>query len=182
MDKVAGLIHKLDPDHPVGVSNAFYLMLPYYNKYAPNIDFVGFNSYAGAFGFGSLFRTVKFYFDRPVLITEYGVDSYDQRKGVEDEEFQVFYHRNAWRDIVRNAKNTPGNSIGGIIYTWLDSWWLCGSPSEHDTKLGAWQGPTQDSWFNDEWLGICSQGDGRNSPFLRQLKKVYYFYREEWNK
>jgi len=179
VNKIAGVIHKLDPNHPLGVCNGSYLLLPYYKKYAPELDFVGFNSYKGPFGFGSLFRTVKFYIDKPVLITEYGVDSFDQNKGKEDEDYQVFYHRNAWRDIVANSKKEPKNSIGGIIHTWLDAWWYCGKPDEHDIEKGAWQGPTKDSWFNDEWLGIASQGNGENSPFVRQLRKVYYFYRKE---
>jgi len=116
------------------------------------------------------------------LITEYGVDSYNQKRHREDEKFQAFYHKKNWQSIVNNSfwgKGT-GNSLGGIVYTWLDSWWLCGSPRYHDVKKGAWQGPTQDGWSNDEWLGVVSQGNGRNSPFLRQLKDAYYFYQKEW--
>ncbi len=175
------LIHSLDPKHPVGVCNSTYKMLPYYRDYASNIDYIAFNSYSGPYGFGSLFRTVKFYFDKPVLISEYGVDSYDQRKRRQDQEAQVDYHRGAWRDIKRNSFKFGGNCIGAVAYTWLDSWWLCGSAKRQDTKKGAWRGPAKDGWFNDEWLGICSQGNGRHSPYMRQLKKVYYYYKEEWN-
>ncbi|MFH1768557.1 MAG: hypothetical protein ABH858_05310 [Candidatus Omnitrophota bacterium] len=74
-----------------------------------------------------------------------------------------------------------GNSIGGVIYTWLDSWWLCGSSFRHDGKNCGMQGAIKDGWFNDEWFGICSQGNGKKSPFLRQLKKVYYLYQNMWN-
>ena len=182
VNKVAQAIHVLDPDHPVGVSLAYTSTLKYIKRYAPAINFVGFNAYRGPFGFGSLFRTVKMDIDKPLVITEYGVDSYNQKKQREDEDFQVRYHKGCWEDIENNSflGNEVGNAIGGFAYTWLDSWWFCGSAGRHDTKKGAWQGPAQDGWFNDEWLGMCSQGNGRNSPFLRQLKKVYSFYSKEW--
>ena len=101
--RVVDLIHSLDPNHPVGVSNVTTKMLKYYKQYAPNLDFVGFNAYLGAYGFSSLYRTVKFDFDRPVVITEYGVDSYNQKKRKPDEDFQVFYHKKCWRNIIDNS-------------------------------------------------------------------------------
>jgi glycosyl hydrolase family 2 len=180
LNKVARRIHRLDPNHPVGVSHASYLMLPYYKKMKPEIDFLGFNRYDGPHGFGTLFNTVKFYIDKPVVLLEYGVDTYDQNKKEENETYQALYHRKAWRDIVANHEGKAKNAIGGTIYTWLDSWWLSGSPNEHDTEKGAWQGPTKDAWFHDEWLGITSQGDGSVSPVLRQLREAYYFYQKEW--
>ena len=73
-----------------------------------------------------------------------------------------------------------GNSLGGFAYSWLDGWWLCGSLSEHDVELGAWPGPAKDAWMNDEWMAICGQGDGRSSPFIRQLRLVYYMFQDEW--
>jgi len=183
VDKVVREIHLRDPDHPVGICFAFTSILKYIKQYAPAVDFVGFNAYRGSFGFGSLFRTVKMDIDKPVVITEYGVDSYNQMERKEDEDFQARYHKGCWRDIESNSYlgSGSGNAIGGFAYTWLDSWWLCGSSKRHDIKKGAWRGPAQDGWFNDEWLGLCSQGNGRNSPFLRQLKKVYSFYQKQWN-
>lgn len=39
-----------------------------------------------------------------------------------------------------------------------------------------------DGKSHEEWFGICGQGDGSKSPFLRQPRKVYYSYKEIWNK
>ena len=61
----------------------------------------------------------------------------------------------------------------------MDKWWLIGSSKSHDTTLGAWRGSTIDGFFNDEWLGVCSQGKGKKSPFMRQLRNVYYLYQQE---
>lgn len=178
--EVSRMIKELDQDHPVAVCNALYKIVPYYKQYAPEIDIIGMNSYSGPYGFGVLWRRVKGYFDRPVLITEFGVDSYNSRTNQVDEEFQELYHKKAWEDIEANSflGSGAGNSIGGVVFTWLDKWWLCGMPDEHDTETGSWEGPTNDGKFQDEWMGVCSQGDGTASPFLRQPKKVYYLYKD----
>jgi len=182
INEVAEMIHKLDPDRPVAICNGSTGLLRYLAKFSPEIDIIGFNAYRGPFGFGQLWNTVKLDFDRPVIITEYGGDCYDQNKDRTDEDFQARYHKGCWQDMVDNSFDYKGvgNSLGGFAYNWLDSWWFCGKIDEHDIKEGAWRGPVNDSWMNDEWLGICSQGDGNNSPFLRRLRKVYFFYKEQW--
>lgn len=182
--EVCRMIKQIDPNHPVGICNASYKLLPYYKKYAPEIDIIGMNSYAGPFGFGTLWTRVQNYFDRPVLITEYGCDAYNLKTKSVDEDYQANYHRNAWRDIMANCYrgNKSGMAIGGVVYCWVDKWWLCGSPKVHDTVNGGWEGQTIDGVFNDEWMGMFSQGDGSRSPFLRQPRKVYQVYKKElWN-
>ncbi|MDR1941408.1 MAG: hypothetical protein LBQ47_03695 [Endomicrobium sp.] len=184
LNETAEMIKTMDKNHPVGVCNATTKFLPYYKKYAPAIDILGFNQYSGPYGFGVLWNAVKNGYDRPIIITEYGCDSYNSLKSHEDEEYQSKYHTAAWKDIENNSYwgKGRGNSLGGVVYSWMDKWWLSGSPRVHDTLLGAWKGPVNDGLFNDEWLGIVSQGNGKNSPFQRQLKAVYYTYQEElWN-
>ncbi|MFH1368546.1 MAG: glycoside hydrolase family 2 TIM barrel-domain containing protein [Elusimicrobiota bacterium] len=183
--EVARMIKRLDPEHPVGTCVAYYKLLPYFAKYAPEIDVIGMNAYTGPFGFGTLWGRVSNAFDRPVLITEYGADSYNQANQAVDEDFQALYHARSWQDIVDNsyAGHKNGNAIGGVAFCWMDKWWLCGSPLVHDAELGAWPGPSNDGKYNDEWIGICGQGDGSKSPFIRRPKKVYFTYKNElWNK
>ncbi|MHB9156311.1 MAG: hypothetical protein ACYC5N_11605, partial [Endomicrobiales bacterium] len=135
-------------------------------------------------GFGVLWNRIKNSFDRPVLITEYGCDSYDEKSKREDEDYQAHYHRKAWRDIEANSYlgERTGNAIGGVVYCWLDRWWLSGPSNNHDTEAGKWKGPKKDGYFHDEWMGVCAQGNGSRSPFSRQPRKVYFLYRDElWN-
>ncbi|MCL2144709.1 MAG: hypothetical protein FWH43_04370 [Endomicrobia bacterium] len=185
LNEICMMIKEMDPNHPVGVCNATTGLLKYYKEYAPEIDILGFNQYSGPYGFGVLWSKVKSEFNRPVLITEYGCDSYNSNKKYEDEIYMAKYHAGAWRDIEHNSYwgKGHGNAVGGVVYCWLDKWWLIGSSKVHDTELGAWKGPKIDGWFHDEWLGICSQGDGKQSPFKRRLKEVYYTYQEVlWNR
>ncbi len=182
IEQACKLIKTLDNNrHPVGVCNATTKFLKYYKKYAPSIDVLGFNQYSGPYGFNTLWSRVKTEYDKPVLITEYGCDAWNLTKNMTCEVYQANYHKGAWKDIENNSYwgDKVGNSIGGCAYCWMDRWWLVGSPKVHDTNLGAWRGSTIDGWFNDEWLGFCSQGDGKKSPFQRVLRRVYYTYQEE---
>ena len=182
LEEACKLIKDIDEKkHPVGVCNATTKLVKYYAQYTPSIDVLGFNQYAGPYGFGTLWKRIRQEYDKPILITEYGCDAWNSNKNITCEVYQASYHKGAWKDIENNSYwgNKEGNSIGGCAYCWLDRWWLVGSPKIHDTSLGAWRGSTIDGLFNDEWLGFCSQGNGKNSPFQRILRKVYYTYQEE---
>jgi len=128
-----------------------------------------------------LWEEVKEIAGKPVMITEYGCPSYAQGYTLEEaEEFQAEYLKNCWEDIYQNRAGFGcGNALGGFLFEWLDEWWKAYEPSYHDKK-GLFAGPFLDGYMHEEWLGVCSQGDGKHSPFLRQLKKVYFVYKELW--
>ncbi len=186
LNEVAVMIHELDPDHPVATGNMQLRQIDLFNEYATALDILGVNSYRGKEGFGTLWEEVKDTFDRPVMLTEFGCDAYWEGKG-EDQEAQADYHRNCWQDIAYNQAGGwgAGNSIGGCVFEWLDEWWKdnnSGDPADRQ-QLGS-QGDMNfpDGRSHEEWFGICGQGDGQNSPFLRQPRKTYYLYKEIWNK
>ncbi len=184
LNEVAKMIHEIDENHPVAVGNMELYLIDYYEKYAQEIDILGINSYRGKDGFGSLWKQAKNLFDRPVLITEYGCDAFNSNLNSEDEESQEKYHKGCWEDIRYNlaGESGKGNALGGVIFEWLDEWWksLKGSASsQQKTKDCPMDFP--DGWSSEEWLGIVRQGNGKHSPFLRQLRKSYFLYEELWN-
>jgi len=181
-NEVAKRIKEIDPEHPVAICSGDTLFLDKFGRYAPDIDIFGTNSYRGDAGFGRLWRGVKEEADKPALITEFGCPAYAEGKTPDEaEQLQAEYHRGAWEDIKNNTAfaGGEGNSIGGIVFEWLDEWWKAYEPSIHDTK-GLFTGPFPDGYMHEEWLGICGQGDGKSSPFLRQLRKAYYMYQKKW--
>ena len=184
-NEVAEMIKSMDRDHPVAVCSGDLLFLDKFKENAPSIDIYGSNAYRGKHGFGdSFWSNVKEICDIPVIITEYGCPSYMEGKPKEfAEEKQAEYLRGNWDDIVYNSAGHRGvgNSIGGIQFEWADEWWKSYEPLLHDVKQN-WSGPFPDGWNYEEWLGVASQGDGKSSPFLRQLKKSYFTYQEMWTK
>lgn len=183
VNEVAKMIKSIDRDHPVAICNGDLLFLDKLSKNAPLVDIYGANAYRGKHGFGkSFWKNLERVIDRPVIISEYGCPSYmKERSRKFAEGKQAEYLRGCWEDILHNSAGHRGvgNSIGGILFEWLDEWWKAYEPTLHDTAKN-WSGPFPDGWNYEEWLGIAGQGNGEHSPFLRQLRKSYFVYQELW--
>lgn len=185
LNEVAAMVHKLDPNHPVGVGNFGLGLVDSYAAYAPSLDFIGINEYPGVNGFGSLWIQARKLIDRPILITETGCDAYATGKGL-DEDAQALYHLNCWQDIEYNSASGPGegSAIGGIVFEWCDEWWkdTRQDPLDKQATEAVTEMAFPDGWCQEEWLGIVGQGNGRHSPFQRDLRKAYFVYKQLWNK
>ncbi|MBU1912971.1 MAG: tetratricopeptide repeat protein [Candidatus Omnitrophica bacterium] len=185
VNEAASMIKSMDRDHPVGICNGDLMFLDICSSLVPAVDIYGSNAYRGKYGFGASFwENVKDTWGKPVMITEYGCPAYMEGKSGEvAQEAQAEYLKNAWQDIAHNSAGSPGagNSIGGMLFEWVDEWWKAYEPNMHDTKRN-WSGPFPDGWNYEEWLGVSGQGDGKSSPFLRQLRKAYFTYKEMWNR
>jgi beta-glucuronidase len=182
VNEAALRIKELDPEHPVALCNGDTLYLDKFGRHCPDVDIFSANAYRGNYGFGRLWRSVKEEADKPAFITEYGCPAYAAGRPVEEqEELQADYLVGSWQDMQNNTafSGGAGNCIGGVAFEWLDEWWKAYEPKLHDTK-GLWTGPFPDGHMHEEWLGFCGQGDGRLSPFLRQLRKAYYSYKKLW--
>ncbi len=172
--------------HPVAICDGDnFNITSCYAKYAQGIDIIGYNSYRGEKGYGSLWRTSKMKFDRPVFISESGMFAYDSRKG-EDEEMQLRYIKAYWKDVVLNSceyykrgSRYSGNSIGMIVFDWLDKWYMDGEPFKHNPGEKLWKSP--DGLGHEEYFGIMSMGNGSDS-LMRQARKAAYYLRDAWNK
>lgn len=181
-NEIALAIKEIDPDHPVAICSGDTLFLDKFAKNAPDIDIFGTNAYRGDYGFGYIWKQVKKETDKPAFITEFGCPAYAQGKKDDEAELsQAQYHSGAWDDIEHNSafQNGQGNAIGGVVFEWVDEWWKAYEPFAHDTK-GLFTGPFPDGYMHEEWLGVSSQGEGKLSPFLRQLRKSYEMYKKKW--
>lgn len=184
VNDVAKMIHELDPNHPVAICNGDTLFLDIFAKNAPEVDIFGANVYRGDYGFGSFWEQVKGATDKPAFITEYGAPAYAKHLNKEEAETeQANYHRGNWMDIEANLGGSPdgvGNALGGVAFEWLDEWWKNYEPFYHDRKSEA-VGPFAGGYYFEEWFGLNAQGNGKNSPFERQPRKVVEAYKEMWH-
>lgn len=171
VNEAAELIHTLDPNHPVAICNWNMHHLEDIARFAPALDIYGMNIYKS--DLSREYPKLKQIIDRPVLLTEYGLQA--KMTSVYDEGAQARYHMEVWSDISDNFSGgtSAGNSIGGLIFSWNDQWWLGGTPDIHDS--GEFLGIP-----GAEWYGITGQGDGKNSPYLRTLRKAYHIYKDLW--
>lgn len=183
-NEVAKWIKSVDPNHPVAVNNGDTLFLDIFGKHGKDIDIFSANVYRGDYGFGSFWEQVKYASDKPAFITEYGAPAYIPRSTLgKGEEAQADYHLGNWLDIRENFAGNPrgvGNSLGGVIFEWMDEWWKSYEPYRHDRKSDA-IGPFPGGYYFEEWFGIVGQGNGRHSPYMRQLRKSYDIYKTLWN-
>ncbi len=185
VNEVAQWIKSVDKNHPVAVSNGDTLYLDIFAKNAPEVDVFAANVYRGDYGFGSFWEQVLDASGKPAFITEYGCPAYAKHLTLEEgEDAQALYHKGNWLDIDENLAGNAkgvGNALGGIVFEWLDEWWKNYEPFAHDRKSDA-IGPFPGGYYFEEWFGIIGQGDGTKSPYLRQLRKSYFVYKELWNK
>ena len=174
VNEAALLIKKLDGHHPVAIANGAELMLDYYAKYSPAVDIFGLNMYHDD-GFDTLWEEVSRIYDRPVMLTEYGQDHPLFKNGQLDENIQAKIHRSCWLDIYghRAGQHPPGNAIGGFAFEWVDEWWPSGDKWHQNVDAN------KSGW---EYSGMTSMGDGSGGSLERQLRKVYWVYKDLWTK
>ncbi|MCG2711518.1 MAG: hypothetical protein L6416_04240 [Candidatus Omnitrophica bacterium] len=184
LNEVAEMIHDLDKDHPVAVGNFGTDLIEYYGQYAPQIDILGINYYPDKDGLGALWERVRDKMDRSILITEYGCDTFNTKLKSIDEDNQAAWHKGCWEDIEYNLAGGKGdgNVLGGIVFEWLDEWWKSPhGPEDTQEKTNDCSLAFPDGWSSEEYLGIAAQANGENSPYLRQLRKSYFLYKQLWN-
>ncbi len=197
VNELAKEIKKIDPTRPVviGVGEASSLDLA--SPVSPDIDVVGMLAYRGQ-GFGNLFRQVKESIDKPILMIEFGADSFNAATREPDEVNQAEFLKLQWKDIERNLAGGKGagNCLGGTVFEWNDEWWkgnenIPHTWSVHD-EAGHWQNSSYhfDAYgtdrmnMNEEWWGVVSLDPKKKPNGLNERvpKESYSVLKEIWTK
>lgn len=180
--KIIKKINENDKTRPVAITMKTNNINFYTNIHQSGLNVIyGFETDMGDEGFYDLWSKCK-PFNKPILISGFGIGSYNLKKNSSDETLQANYLIGAWSDIILNSflsypKNGEGNAIGGIINEWLDSWNKDSNPLEHNTGYEK-NNITPDNIMHKEWMGLIANEYGTNSPFLRKPKKAYYIIKD----
>ncbi|MDD3296636.1 MAG: glycosyl hydrolase [Candidatus Omnitrophica bacterium] len=193
VNSLAKDIKAIDPVHPVALGNGEANFLDTAAKVSPDIDIIAVIIYRGK-KFGNLFSAVRNAFNRPVLLSEFGCDSYDAYKNQENQDVQAEFLMSQWKNVYENTTlsgNLKGNVLGGCLFEWTDEWWKHNEGytegwNTHDTAAGWSHG----SYFydikaknnlnmNEEWFGIISISEEKENGINKRLpKKAYHSLRE----
>lgn len=179
----------IDNSHPMAICNGDLLFLDIIARECKDIDILGTNMYRGA-TFTDAYERVKKEFGKPLLLTEFGSDSFNAIDNQEDQKSQAYYMVENWKDIYSNAAGLGKNenSLGGFTFQFSDGWWKYGQTKNlevHDNNA-SWSNGGYPFDFkegqnnmNEEWFGICAKGPV-NSRGLYELypRAAYYAIKE----
>lgn len=179
----------VDNSHPMAICNGDLLFSDIIAKECTDIDVLGINSYRGL-TFTDLFERAKKEINKPVMLTEFGSDAYNEQANQEDQEYQAKCLVSNWREIYANAAGMGknGNSLGGFTFQFSDGWWKTGQTSnldEHDA-VASWSNggylndykPGENN-MNEEWFGICAKGKTNERGTYELYPRAAYYALKE---
>jgi hypothetical protein len=160
----------------------------------PNLDVWSVQVYRGS-SFGSLFNDYAGVSDKPLVITEYGIDAYDDESADEYENvgipYQALYAESLWKEIEAHSDICAG----GSLMAYSDEWWKgrhghtdvnhpdCPDfdPAYH-SACGYPSGAHPDGYSNEEWWGIMRTVDGGAGLDVMQPRTVYHTLQALWTR
>jgi len=127
----------------------------------PYLDIWGMNLYKSDHeGFNQTFIMYSAFSSKPLWISEYGIDAYDNRINREYEIEQAKFARNRLIEMVNSQV-----CIGGTLMAYSDEWWKAGNPDTHDPG-GYHTNAHPDGYSNEEWWGIFRVARGSTVDIL----------------
>lgn len=114
--------------------------------------------------------------NKPLVITEFGIDALDNRTKVEYETTQASHDSSNWAQI----KSAPF-ILGGTVFEFTDEWWKEGLAGTQD--YGGYATTAHpDGYSNEEWYGLIrlsrdTNGDGVDEWYKR---KAFYMFSRNW--
>ena len=193
MNDLAKAVKAADPNHPVVMGNGELVSIYIAKEECPDIDILGGIVYQGK-SFGTYFERLKRNFGKPNVFIEFGADSFDAVWQQESQDWQAFFIKLQWNEIVKNRAGGDGvgNSLGGFVFEWNDEWWKHNSGyvpgwRVHDTEA-SWANTAYyfdakaGNNINEEWWGVTSldQKHSKNGMERRLPKKAFYLLRSLW--
>ncbi len=162
-EQAAQLIKSLDSNHPVTsvigdidrsgaspLSTANNIV----NNLVPDIDVWGINVYRGL-SLGVVFQQWRTISQKPMLIAEFGADSYDHRINGQNQAMQASMDTGIWDEVFfdLSAERTDGATVGVLAFEWNDEWWKDGSNAIHNVASGT-NYSQPDGYADEEWFGV----------------------------
>lgn len=158
-----------DQYHPVMIINAWtvYMGDEDFGSTDPNLNYVdmwGLNLYTRK-EYHEFFNFYEKITTKPLIITEFGIDSYDFSSGMDYPSVQADW-------VVREWQQISENSCGGIVMEYCDEWWKGGDPWTQDPN-GGYADTHPDNFSNEEYYGIMAVENVGSDYDIMLPKEVY---------
>jgi len=121
-----------------------------------SLDIWSLNVYLSTSGVWNSNVVSAYTLTKPLLITEFGNDAYNNGTGTEDDADQSNFFADVWPNSIGNnlsALNSSNKLLGGCVFEWNDEWWKCGTPSTHGS-CGETLSVLPDNYGNEAWFGL----------------------------
>jgi beta-galactosidase/beta-glucuronidase len=155
----------------------------------PDVDLWAVQIYRGP-SFYTLFAEFAAKSAKPMIISEFGVDSYNYITKKEDQADQAATLKAFWLEIVNNlsSRDSSKTCVGGTIHMFADDWSRNqnGVPNAvHDTEgtghadnyYDAINTDKNQKNWQDEWVGLVSATPG---TYAKTPKQAYYELKNLW--
>ena len=117
---------------------------------------------------------------KPILISAFGIDAYDDALGQPNPAAQAAAARLAGSQIIEQLTLPASRLMGGIFASYMDEWWRSGDPDEHTTESRA-HSRFPDGRLHESWTGLF-EVTRTLTPGLDRLRPrdAYFALAELW--
>lgn len=121
MDRIAKMIKEIDPHHPTftAIAGASDLKIKNLNQYTPHLDYLGVNTYGGAFGLRKQLK--KMGWNRPWLLTEWGPRGFwESKRTAANSPLEATSSEKAefMRRVYKEVISPDDGCLGSYVFVW----------------------------------------------------------------
>ena len=180
MESIAAAVKTIAPNKLVSVPITDRIdEVTQVDKTMESIDFWAIQVYRST-TFGTFFEEYKQASSKPVVLTEYGYDAFDNNTGKEYPD-NASFTADVVEGMIREIDANSDVCAGGCIFEYKDEWWKSKGSIEVQDAGGFPAGGMPDKVLNEEWWGIYKverNGEQADKLIPRQL---YFRLVKLWN-
>lgn len=180
METIAAAVKAVAPDKLVSVPITDRVdEVSAFDETLASIDFWSLQVYRGT-SFGSFFSEYAEASGKPVVLTEFGYDAYDNLANNEYPDDAAFT-ADVVEGLIHESIAAKDICAGVCLFEYRDEWWkAAGSPDNQDPG-GFFNGSFPDRFMNEEWWGIFAAEDNGFLPDILKPRALYHRLIALWN-